>query len=115
MAAPEEFVSAPIQPLAGPRDTSAMARGEPGLPPGFTWNNSAYTVVERRGQWKESTPEGGKAGNEVYLRRHCYELAMSDGSTWVVYFTRQTPRGRRPTTRWFLFTRRAPSDSSTDR
>lgn len=106
---PADFVSEPIRPAGDAFDAAAMARGEPGLPAAFVWRGETLRVTHRLGQWKESSPEGGRAGNEVYLRRHCYELEMSDGSRWVVYFTRQPQRGGRPRQRWFLFSRVAPN------
>jgi len=99
-----EFVSEAIEPVGGTFDTGAMARGEPGLPGGFKWRDAEYRVVALRGRWKESSPERGKVGNEVYLRRHYYELRMDDGSSWTVYFTRQSWASERPNLRWFLYT-----------
>jgi hypothetical protein len=98
----EEFVSEPIQPRTGGFDAAAMARGEPGLPTGFRWRDQWYEVVERLESWKETSPEGGRAGGEVYLRRHAYKLRMSDGSVWTVYFLRQTPKSGSPRRRWFV-------------
>ena len=51
-----------------------------------------------------TSPEGGKPGGEIYLRRHYYRLAMSDGRVWTVYFTRQTPKSGSAKARWFLYT-----------
>ncbi len=97
-----EFVSESISPIAGTSDTLAMARGEPGLPSGFTWRGVAYTVERTMSAWKLSTREGGVG--ELYLRRHYYKLRMIDGAMWTVYFTRQTPRSGPPRRRWFLYT-----------
>lgn len=99
-----EFVSEPIAPVGGTADLSAMARGEPGLPNGFEWQAARFEIVERLEQWKQSSPEGGRAGNEVYLRRHYYRLRMSDGAIWVVYFARQAARSASPKRRWYLYT-----------
>jgi len=99
-----EFVSEPIRPRAASFDTAAMGRGEPGLPVAFEWRGTWYEVLERVAQWKESAPEGGKTGGEVYLRRHCYKLRMSDGSTWTVYCVRQPPRSGSPKALWYLYT-----------
>lgn len=98
----EAFISEPISPLAGERDTAAMARGEPGLPSGFRWRDGDFLIAKRIDRWKASSPEGGKRGNEVYLRRHYYVLQMSDQTRWTVYFTRQA--GSKPKARWFLYT-----------
>lgn len=100
-----ELVSEPITPHAGTFDTRAMSRGEPGLPAGFHWREHSFTVVQCLRQWKESSREGGHAQGELYLRRHAYELLMSDGSTWSVYCVRQTPKSGNPKQRWFLYTR----------
>ncbi len=99
-----EFVSEPIVPVKGCFDAAAMGRGEPGLPAGFTWRGEAFSVVGLLGKWKGTSAEGGRAGGQVYLRRHYYELRMSDGSRWTVYFTRQTPKSGSAKIRWFLYT-----------
>lgn len=98
-----ELISESITPHAGTFDTTRMARGEPGLPTGFTWRGKLVNVVEELGAWKQSAREGGAAG-ELYLRRHYFRLRMSDDSVWTVYFVRQTPRSGSPKNRWFLYT-----------
>lgn len=98
-----EFVSETIAPHEGRFDTEAMGRGEPGLPAGFDWRGVSYDIVERLEQWKHSERESGRAGGELYLRRHYYKLRMSDGSVWTVYFMRQTPKSGSPKRRWFLY------------
>jgi len=104
----EEFVSEPITPHVGTFYAAAMATGVPGLPTGFDWRGEAFTVAQRLESWKFSAREGGRAGGELYLRRHYFRLCMSDGAVWTVYFVRQTPRGGSPKSRWFLQTRQAP-------
>lgn len=98
----EEFVSEPIKPRAGTADRAAMATGVPGLPDGFDWRGTSFDIVATLETWKASAAEGGRPGGERYLRRHYYRLKMSDGSVWVVYFLRQTPRGGSAKRRWFL-------------
>lgn len=98
-----DFVSEPIAPAGGAFDTAAMARGEPGLPNAFTWRGTTYRVAGVEARWKDTSPEGGRAGGEVYLRRHCFELRMHDGQKWVVYFVRQNPRSGNRGARWYLY------------
>ena len=81
-----------------------MARGEPGLPAGFTWRGNTYDISETIKTWKHSESEGGRAGGERYLRRHYYRLKMSDESIWTVYFTRQPAASGSAKSRWFLYT-----------
>ncbi len=115
----EEFLSEPITPV-GAFDTAAMARGLPGLPQSVRWREQVFEVATALGTWKQSAPEGGRAGGELYLRRHYFRLRMSDGAIWTVYFTRQPLRGRRRTTtgrtaaaqRWFLYSREPACDDS---
>ena len=99
-----EFVSDPIAPYGSGFDTVAMGRGEPGLPSAFTWRQVPYEIDERLRAWKESQREGGRARGELYLRRHYYELRMTDGSVWTVYFVRQPSAPRASRSRWFLYT-----------
>ncbi len=98
-----QFISESITPGAGQFDAVAMARGEPGLPAEFEWRSRTFKIVEKQDQWKQSSPEGGRAGAEVYLRRHYYKLLMSDASVWTVYFVRQSPRSGSKKRRWFLY------------
>ena len=100
-----ELISEPITPKAGSFDTSRMGRGEPGLPSSFTWRGGSFEIAEELSAWKESSREGGRAQGDLYLRRHYFKLRMSDGSTWTIYFERQTPRTGNPKQRWFLYTR----------
>ena len=100
----DRFVSEQIQPVGESIDASAMARGEPGLPACFQWRDETYEVVSVVRQWKAAAAEGGRPGGEVYLRRHYYEIQMSDGSVWTVYLVRQTPKSGSPKARWFLYT-----------
>ena len=97
-----ELISEAITPEAGTSDTEAMGQGLPGLPRAFTWRGSRYEITAVRSSWKHTQREGGSGEN--YLRRHYYELSMSDGSTWTVYFLRQTPKSGSPRKRWFLYT-----------
>lgn len=98
-----EFVSEAIAPAGDAFDTAAMATGEPGLPGAFTWRSQTYRVLGVAARWKDSSPEGGRAGNEVYLRRHYFKLIMDSQQLWTVYFVRQKPKsGARPA-RWFLY------------
>ncbi len=97
-----EFISEPITPLGG-FDAHAMSKGEPGLPAGFKWRSERFEVIERKKSWKQSEREKGRADGEMYLRRHCYLLQMSDGNEWTVYFTRQPARGGSPKRRWYLY------------
>jgi len=101
-----EFISQVVVPWAGSFEASVMARGEPGLPEGFDWQGQRYRILQRLEQWKESSREGGRAGGELYLRRHWYRLRMSDGSLWTVYCLRQAPQGKAARRRWVLYERR---------
>ncbi len=99
-----DLVSEPISPLAGTFDSSAMGRGEPGLPLGFTWRGDSYEIAEVLAMWKESQREGGLSSADLYLRRHYYRLKMGDGGVWTTYFTRQADRSGLGRNRWFLYT-----------
>ena len=109
-----DFISEPITPWPGTFDARAMGRGEPGLPRRFDWRGQSYEIVEVLKAWKDSSREGGRAGGELYLRRHYYELKMADGSIWTVYFVRQPPAGGSARQRWFLYSMMPPpGDGST--
>lgn len=94
------LVSEEIQPQSGAFDAVAMARGEPGLPPAFTWRGTVHGVAERLRSWKGFRPDTGSP--EMYVRRHYHELRMEDGATWIVYCLRQTGSRHAARHRWFL-------------
>ena len=97
----EEFVSETIKPLEGSFDTSAMTRGEPGLPTKFTWRDKEYAIAELLEAWKETGP--CKSGSsEIYLRKHWYKIKTIDNMIMTLYFERQ-PRSKNKT-RWWLYT-----------
>ncbi len=99
-----DLVSESITPHAGTFDATAMGIGVPGLPAGFDWRGCSYQIVEQLKAWKHSSREGSHAQGELYLRRHHYELRMSDDTVWTVYFVRQSPKSGNPKARWFLYT-----------
>ncbi|MGB0716070.1 MAG: DUF6504 family protein [Phycisphaerae bacterium] len=99
-----ELISESITPLGG-KDTALMAKGEPGLPEGFRWRGEDFRILSVVRAWKVSTRDRGLPDGELYLRRHCYELVMSDRSRWSIYFVRQAPRSGNRFQRWFLYTR----------
>ena len=103
----EEFVSEPIQPLAGTTDPSAMARGEPGLPRTFIWRGCECTVAEVLESWKQSGP--CKSGSkEKYLRKHWFRLRTTAGLEMSVYFERQPRAKGQAKARWWLYTLAKP-------
>jgi len=102
----EQFVSEPIQPERGSFSTELMARGLASLPAAFTWRNRRYEIVECVHHEKQSSPEGGAAGGERYLRRQVFVVRLHTGQTATLYVQRQAPRGASPRAakrRWFLY------------
>ncbi len=102
----EEFISEPIEPEPGSFSTELMARGLAALPGAFTWRGRRYEVVECLDHFKESTPEGGKAGAERYLRRQVFVVRLDTGQRAKLYIQRHAPRGasgRVAKQRWYLY------------
>jgi len=98
----EKYVSEPIKPNAGTFDTSAMTRGEPGLPSHFVWRKKEYEVVRILDKWKETSPcrSGGK---EKYVRKHWYKIETSTGSIMKIYFERKSVSQGQRKIRWWLY------------
>ncbi len=102
----EQFVSEPITPEAGSFSTALMAIGLASLPGAFTWRNRRYRIVHCLAHHKVSTPEGGVAGGEMYLRRQEFSVLLDSGQRATIYVQRQPPRGASPAAarrRWFLY------------
>ena len=100
----EQFISEEIVSEPGTADARSMARGEPGLPTRFTWRGRQCAVAAVLRAWKSSSPEGGRAGGEMYVRRHWYEVATESGETMTLYCERQPRSRQRAKSRWWLYT-----------
>ncbi len=102
----EEFISEPIEPETGSFSTELMARGLAALPGAFTWRGRRYEVVDCLDHFKVSSPEGGKAGGERYLRRQVFIVRLDTGQRAKLYVQRHAPRGasgRVSKQRWYLY------------
>lgn len=95
--AQETFISEAITPDAGTFDLSAMARGEPGLPTGFTWQNRHYAIVDVMLSWKSNGRHGEAAG---YLRRHWFKVRTDTNEVMTLYCLRQAKDKRK---RWWIY------------
>ena len=81
---------------------TAMAAGEPALPVRFRWRDEEYQVAEVLSKHREFQPEGHKAGNEKYLRKHWVEVVVTAGLHMKLYCERQA-RSRNTHQRWWLY------------
>ena len=99
---PASFVSETITPLDQSFDTSAMARGEPGLPQQFRWREKDFHVAEVLDHWKVHGPCAHGSG-ERDLRKHAYRVRTTDGSILQISFQRSFGRGKfRLKSRWSI-------------
>ena len=101
-----QFIS---EPIALPDGTAAaLATGEPGAPSHFVWRDVTYSVAQVLRTWKGSSPEGHTAGNEVYVRKHWFEIETTTGERMKIYCERQARQRARnrnkPQARWWLYT-----------
>ena len=96
----QQFISEPIEPIAGTSDATAMSRGEPGLPGRFRWRGQEHVVARVLSTWKTSTRDRG----ELYLRRHWFEVELADGPRMKLYCERQTKNRAKPKARWWVYT-----------
>jgi hypothetical protein len=97
------FISEPITPAAGEYNPITMARGEPSAPRRFTWRGMEYHVARVIKTWKGAAPEGHKQGNEVYVRKHWFELETTSGEHMTIYCDRQAQSRRKAKARWWLY------------
>ena len=103
----DEFVSEPIKPLADGFDTTAMARGEPGLPLRFVWRGEEHAVAEVLETWRElGAPREG--GEPSYLRKHWFRIRTDSGFEMKLYFERQPRSGGRGLGRWWVYSMKRP-------
>ena len=99
----QRFICEPMTPVAGTGDTTAMARGEPGLPKAFWWRGTEYRVVEMIRSWK-TTSRCTSGADEQYVRRHWYTIRTDPPMTMTVYCDRQSKDRKRPKARWWVYT-----------
>ncbi len=99
-----EFISEPIKTDAGTFDAAAMARGQPGLPAGFSWRGRHYVVRQLLASWKQSEAEGHRPGGERYYRKHFFRVRTDTGETMLLYAVRHLKPGEPPKRRWWLYT-----------
>jgi len=91
------FVSEVIVAAADSFDPRAISIGEPALPPSFTWKGRTLQIAGVRKTWRAFKDDRG----DTYLKRHYFEVELTDGAVAVVYFDRGARRGA---ARWFLYT-----------
>jgi hypothetical protein len=99
-----ELVSEAISPDAGTFDARAMARGQPGLPTGFTWRGAHHTIVERIEDWKQSESSNHSRSGEKYYRKHFYRVRTNRGEIVTLYAVRHLKPGENARKRWWIYT-----------
>ena len=102
------FVSEPITPVEGAFETAGMLVGEPGAPRRFRWRDTEYEVARVLKKWRETSPCRHGSG-EMYVRKHWYEIATTDGHRMKLYFERQPRSKGQFKARWWLHTIISPS------
>jgi len=102
MTMAERFVSEPIEPVVETCDTTRMSQGEPGLPRKFVWRGRPVEISAVSRSWHETGP-CRHGSDEMYVRKHWYEVVTTEGSIMKIYFDRHGRPGRK-VARWWLFT-----------
>lgn len=95
------FVSEALKPVGVTFDTSAMARGEPGLPRKFRWRKRELEVAEVLETWRDYGDCTHGSG-ERYLRKHGFRVRTADGLVLKIFFQRSFGRSKSPAARWWL-------------
>ena len=98
-----EFVSEPITPDAGTFQPEAMARGQPGLPSGFTWRGRHYAIRELLDEWKHSEAYNHTPGGDRYYRKHYFRVRVDRGERMTLYAVRHVKPGENQRKRWWLY------------
>jgi len=105
----EQLVSEEIVPVGSSFLPQEMATGAPSLPLRFRWRECEIRVARMIESWR-TTGACYSGSGERYVRRHWFWVEAADGARMRIYFERQ-PRSRRPTRRWWLYTRTRPPAS----
>lgn len=102
MSSGGEFLSERLQPV-GDEFALAAAIGEPALPLRFRWRKQTCEIAAVLRQWKEFEADRTHGSGQRYLRRHWFELRLTDGTRWTIYFLRQPGSRRAAKARWWLY------------
>lgn len=108
----ERFIDEAVTPLTATADTARMAAGEPGMPRAFLWHGRTVEVAAVLRSWRETGPCRHGSG-EMYVRKHWFEIATTDGGTMKLYFERQPRRGQKGA-RWWLVSMAEPEVGPAD-
>jgi phosphoribosylglycinamide formyltransferase-1 len=103
---PDRFIDEPITPVKESIDVSFMASGGPGLPRAFLWRGRTVEVVAVLRFWHD-TGQCDRGSEEIYVRKHWFEVETAEDGTMKIYFERQPRRGKKGP-RWWLFSIREP-------
>ncbi len=98
---PDRFIDEPITPVTATIDTVPMAAGAPGLPRTFLWRDRTVEVVAVLRAWHD-TGQCDRGSDEMYVRKHWFEVETVRDGTMKIYFERQPRRGKKAP-RWWLF------------
>lgn len=104
MESNEELISEAITPDPATADASAMSRGEPGMPTGFTWRDRHYAIVAVLAEWKASEAWNHSPHGQRYYRKHFYRVRTDSGEVMTLYGLRHTKPGESRRKRWWLYT-----------
>ena len=105
----DQFISAPIRPVAGTIEVGRMAAGGPGLPRQFRWGRRTLQIARVLTTWRETGPCRHGSG-ERYARKHWFEVVTDSGEILKIYFERQARAGA-SRNRWWLFTLQPPQSA----
>ncbi len=92
----KRFISEALKPVVESFDSAAMEHGEPGLPSAFTWREETLAIKSVVKVWRSMKEDRG----DKYLARHWYEIEISDGRRFTIYFDRHAKVGK---PRWWLY------------
>ena len=87
-----------------------MAIGEPGLPRQFVWRGRTVEITAVLRSWRE-TGRCRHGSDEMYVRKHWYEVATAADGAMTIYFDRHPRRGRKEP-RWWLFSIEGPEKTA---
>ncbi len=98
----ERFISELITVDVETMRASTLVSGSPDCPRRFCWRDNWYEVIEVLEQWKRTSPEGGRAAGERYVRAHCFRVRTDQDMEAVIYCDRQMSRSKK--SGWWLYT-----------
>jgi hypothetical protein len=121
---PIQFYDLPIEPIFR---EAPLHEKSPDCPDGFTWNGSAYVIIEQLAEWHDYTRRGRAARNmspahsavaagrgSLGVGRFYFRVRVQGGRCFDIYYDRAPKDADRRKGQWFIYRELVKNESSVE-